>query len=165
MITDASYTKSKSFSADSTSKSYLLDGSIDAHITRKLSGSLNYGLLHTTSGGSSTDSKNALLIFNYRPGRFINFSSNFRVLDSDGIVTVSEGLFADWIPLPAVRVNLNYLHSNSDASPSRSDSFSSYMIWYFAKAADLRFTYTYTERVDISRTNTYSYNTYVNWRF
>jgi len=164
MVTDAAYTKSESLSADTTSRSYLLDGSIDANITRKLSGSINYGLLNTT-GDSSGSSKNALLIFNYRPGRFINLSSNFRVLDSDGIVTTSEGFLADWIPLPALRVNVNYVHSDSDASPSRSDSFSGYLVWYIAKAADLRFSYNYTERVDSIRTNSYSYNTYLNCRF
>jgi len=165
MVTDAAYTKSEALSANTTSESYQLDGSIDANITRKLSGSINYGLLHTISGGSSSDSKNALLIFSYRPGRFINLSSNFRVLDSDGIVTTSEGFLADWIPLPALRLNLNYLHTNSDASPSRSDTFSSYLVWYIAKSADLRFTYNYTEKVDSSRTNSYGYNTFLNYRF
>lgn len=165
MINDASYTKSKSISADTTSESYIFDGSIDANITRRLSGSMNYGFLHTKSGGSSSDSKNAFLIINYRPGRFINISGNARVLDSAGVVTTSTGVITDWIPLPAFRVNINYVHTNSDASPSRSDSFTSYLVWYIAKSADLRFTYNFTERVDRSRTNSYSYNYYLNWRF
>jgi len=126
---------------------------------------MNYGLSHTSSSGTSTDSNNASLVFNYRPARLINVSSNFTIQDTDGIMTTSEGLFADWIPLPSLRINLNYNHTNSDASPSRSDSFSSYLVWYITKFADLRFTYTYLETVDIDRTNSYGYNTFLNCRF
>ena len=165
MINDASYARSKSLTANSTSESYVFNGSIDASITRRLSSNMNYGFLHTTSNGTSSDSKNASLIVSYRPGRFINLSGNARVLDTDGIVTTATGVITDWIPLPALRVNMNYTHTTSDASPSRSDSFSSFLVWYIAKSADLRFTYAFTERVDSSKTNTHAYNTYINWRF
>jgi hypothetical protein len=165
MITDAGFSKSDSLSNNITSETYLLDGSINANLNRKMSGSINYGFSHTSSSGTSTDSKNALLIFNYRPARLVNLSSNFRILDTDGILTTSEGLFADWIPLPALRINLNYVYTDSDASPSRSESFSSYLVWYITKFADLRFTYTYSETVDIDRTNSYGYNTFLNCRF
>ncbi len=165
MITDAGYNKSDSLKNNTTSETYLLDGSINANLNRKLSGSMNYGVSHTSSSGTSTDSKNASFTFNYRPARLINVSGNFRIQDTEGIITTSEGLFADWIPLPALRINLNYNHTNSDASPSRSDFLSSYLIWYITKFADLRFTYTYSETVDIERTNSYSYNTYLNCRF
>ncbi len=165
MITDAAFNTSESLTNKTTSDTYQLDGSINANLNRKLSGSLNYGLSHTTSDGTSSDAKNASLIVNYRPARLINFSGNFRVVDADGIMTTSEGLLADWIPLPAIRINLNYVHTDSDASPSRRDSFSGYLVWYVAKFADLRFTYSYTETVDIDRTNTHGYNTYLNCRF
>jgi hypothetical protein len=165
MITDAGFSKSDSLTNNTTAETYLLDGSINANLNRKLSGSMNYGLSHTSSSGTSSDSKNASLTFSYRPARLINVSSNFRILDTDGIMTTSEGLFADWIPLPTLRINLNYNHTNSDASPSRSDTFSSYLIWYITKFADLRFTYTYSETVDIDRTNSHGYNSFLNCRF
>jgi hypothetical protein len=165
MITDAGYTRSNSLTNNTTSDSYLFDGSINAKLNRKLSGSMSYGFLHTSSGTTSRDSVNSLLTVSYRPARLINLSGNFRFQDTDGITTTSERLLVDWIPLPVVRMNFNYVHSNSDASPSRSDTFSSYMIWHITKFADVRFTYTYTRTVDIDTTKTYGYNTYVNCRF
>ena len=165
MITDAGFSKSDSLRNNTTSETYLLDGSINANLNRNLSGNMNYGISHTSSSGTSSDSKNATFTFSYRPARLINVSFNFSILDTDGIMTTSEGLLADWIPLPSLRVNLNYNHTNSDASPSRSDSFSSYLIWYITKFADLRFTYTYSETVDIDRTTSHGYNTFLNCRF
>ncbi len=165
MINDAGFTRSESLNSNITTKSYLFDGSINANLNRKLSGSINYGFLHSSSNGATSDSINTLLTLNYRPARLINVSANIRFQDTDGLTTTSEGLLVDWIPLPAVRINFNYIHTNSDASPSRSDTFSSYMTWHITKFADLRFTYTFTETVDIDRTNSHGYNTYLNCRF
>ncbi len=60
--------------------------------------------------------------------------------------TTSEGILVDWLPVPALRLNLNYVHSDSDAEsePSVRDLLSAYFIWYITKFLDLQVTYSYT---------------------
>ncbi|MBI5407781.1 MAG: hypothetical protein HZA14_00280 [Nitrospirae bacterium] len=165
MITDLGYTQAESFTADTNSSTYTINGTVDARITRKITGTLNYGLNRTSSTGSSSSSKNALMLVNYQPGRFVNLSANVNVLDSSGDKTISEGLLADWLLLPSVRLNLNYQHVNSGAAQSTSDSVSGYAIWYIAKFADVRFSYSYTLEKEETRTNSYNFNTNLNCRF
>ncbi len=165
MITDAGYTQSKSFTNDITSSSYTLHGTIDAIITRKLSGNLNYGFTRASSNDTSSDSKDALVRIDYRPGRLVNISVNFNISDSDESRTTSEGFLIDWLPLPAIRLNLNYQHSDSEPGPSTSDILSGYGIWYITKFADVRLSYGYTRSEEESVIEGYNFGTNLNCRF
>jgi hypothetical protein len=165
MVTDVSYTRSKSFISGTTTATRQLNGSIDANVTRKLYATMNYGLSWTESDDASSRSHDVNTIITYRPGRFISISGNLNANDADGKITTTEGLVVDWFPYRAIRLNLNYQHSNSDTSPSESDILSGYTIWYITKFADLRLTYGYTRQADINKTEIYSFNSILNCRF
>ena len=188
MINDVSYTRTKSYETDETTKSTQINGNIDAVLTRELSGTLNYGFQWVSIEGTSTDSKDATAILTYRPGKFINISGTLSVFDFDGDKTsdrtITEGVQVDWLPLPAIRLNTNYQHSDTDRDTEsvltlpgigpvsvkesvsgRTDSLSGYVIWYITKFADLRFTYTYTEQKEDTRRRLYNFITELNCRF
>ncbi len=165
MITDLGYIKSKSFVNDETTTIRQITGNIDAILTRELSGALNYGFHWTNTGDESSDSKDGSVIMTYRPGKFININGNLSASDSDGDLTVSEGIQIDWLPLPAVRVNTGYQHSDSDPGSVKTDTLSGYVIWYLTKFADVRFSYGYTVQDAETETETYNFITDLNCRF
>jgi hypothetical protein len=166
MVTDVGYTNSKSHITDIKSDTTSIRGSIDAYLTPKLYGSLIYGFSRTSSSdNTSADTTEGQTIITYRPGRFINITGTLRAMDVDGDLTTSEGILVDWLPLPALRLNLNYLHSNSDIEPTMSDLISTYLIWYITKFLDLQITYSYTreEREQVDKIHSIGAN--LNCRF
>jgi hypothetical protein len=166
MVTDIGYTRSHSLINETSSSSTHLSGSIDAVLTRKLTGMINYSFIwNSSSDGSSSDTKEGSTIITYRPGQFINITSTLSASSSDGDVTTTEGILIDWLPLKVIRLNMSYHHSDSDTEPTRSDSLSSYAIWYITKFADVRFTYSYTVQVRDEKTKNYNFNTSLNCRF
>jgi len=165
MINDLGYTESKSYTSDTTSDSYSLTGSLDADITKKLSGILNYGYYRTLSGDESSTTKDLLTSISYQPGRYTSISANFSISDNDGDQTVTEGVLFDWLPLRVFRLNLSYQHSDVEPGPSKNDTINGYAIWYITKFADLRFAYGYTQRKEEVETESYSYNSNLNCRF
>jgi hypothetical protein len=165
MITDVGYTRLKSFTTETKSTSYYLNGLIDAQFTRRLTGNLTYSLNWSSSNGVSSKSKNGTLIVTYRPGRFINLSSNLTVTDEDGDTSTSEGFLIDWLPLPVIRLNVNYQHSRSQPGPSTTDSFNGYGMWYITKFAYVHLSYGYTREVKEKKTESYSFITNLNCRF
>ncbi len=170
MVTDMFFTRSKSYITDSISNTSSIRGSINATLTQKLYGSLLYGLSWTSTDNTSSTSSHTAegqTIITYRPGRFINITGNLRVMNMDDGTTTSEGFLIDWLPLPAIRLNLNYLHSNSDAEsePSVRDLLSAYFIWYITKFLDLQVTYSYTREERETDTKNYTLGANLNARF
>jgi len=166
MVTDVGHTKSKSHVNDIKSDTTSIRGSIDAYLTQKLYGSLIYGFSRTSSSdNTSADTTEGQTIITYRPGRFINITGTLRAIDVDGDTTTSEGILIDWLPLPALRLNLNYLHINSDTEPTMSDLLSTYLIWYITKFLDLQITYSYTREEREQVDKIYSIGANLNCRF
>ncbi|NWF52054.1 MAG: hypothetical protein HXY47_03125 [Nitrospirae bacterium] len=166
MVTDMGYTRSKSYTLDTKSDTTSIRGSIDANLTQKLYASLIYGFSRTSSSdNTSIDTTEGQTIITYRPGRFINITGTLRAMDIDGDTTTSEGILIDWLPLPTLRLNLNYLHSNSEIEPTMSDILSTYLIWYITKFLDLQITYSYTreEREQVEKIHSVGAN--LNCRF
>ncbi len=164
MITDIGYTQSRSYTTDIKSSTRSITGALDAPLTTKLYGSLTYGFSWSSSDDSSFSSKDGSVILTYRPGRFINLSGSFRISAADGSRTTSEGFLVDWLPLPAIRLNLNYQHSASKPE-STVDSLSGYGIWYITKFIDLRLTYSYTRDTNENKSETYTYGGNLTCRF
>ncbi len=94
------------------------------------------------------------MIITYRPGKFFSVSGNFGVSGTDSETTSLEGVLIDWLFLPAVRMNMNYQHTNKEQE--RMDSFSGYVIWYITKFLDLQFTYGYLRDVKETKNEIYS---------
>ncbi len=169
MVTDIGYSRSNDLAEDTTTSLSSINGSLDARITRKMSGTLNYGYSTATSGVDSTHSKIFLTSLNYQAGRFINFQGNFDYTNSAGNEDISESLGIDWLPLPKLRMNFNYRHSSSDGGVFKkmTDSVSGYGQIYITRFADLRVSYTYsqTDNGETSELATQSIRTNLNCRF
>jgi len=165
MITDIIYTNAYSFDNEAASTTQQINGTLDALLTRKLSGTFTYHISRTVSDGTASDSKDGAVFITYRPGKLINFSGNFKITDSDGDTSTAEGLLLDWLPLPAVRLNANYQHSDSEPGPVRTDTINGYVIWYVTKFADVRFINSYSKQVDNKETEYYSMSASLNCRF
>jgi hypothetical protein len=169
MVTDVVYTRSKLYETDTLSNTTSIRGSINATLTQKLYSSLAYGLSWISEeNDSSTSSQTAegQAIVTYRPGRFINVTGNLMVQSMDEGTTTSEGILVDWLPVPALRLNLNYMHSDSDAEsePSARDLVSAYFIWYITKFLDLQVTYSYTHEKRDTELKNYTLGANLNWR-
>lgn len=165
MVTDVGYTRLKSFITETMSSSYYINGLIDARFTQRLTGNFTYDFNWSSSDDISSYSKNGIAILTYQPGRFINLSGNFTLRDEDGDISTSEGFLMDWLPLPAIRLNINYQHTRSKPGPSISDSFNGYGIWYITKFANLYFSYGYTREVREKEMESYNFITNLNCRF
>ncbi|MBI5055085.1 MAG: hypothetical protein HZB61_00515 [Nitrospirae bacterium] len=165
MITDLGYNQTDTISTNTTTSTYSINGTVDARVTRQVSSILNYNLSRITSDDNTTDSKNALIIVNYQPGRSINISGNVNYFGSEESKTTSEGLSVDWLPLPAIRLNMNYLHSNTDPKTSKTDSINGYGIWYITKFADVRLSSGYSKTIEDIKTENYNFNANLNVRF
>jgi hypothetical protein len=165
MITDIGYTQSKTYATDTQSSTRSIRGTLDAPLTKKLYGSLTYGFSWTSSDGSSSSSKDGSMTVTYRPGQFINLSGSFRVSDADGDTSASEGLSMDWLPLPAIRLNLSYQHSSTEPGPSISDLLSGYGIWYITKFMEVQLTYNYNREANEKKTEGYSLGGNLTCRF
>ncbi|NOZ24844.1 MAG: hypothetical protein GXO94_01970 [Nitrospirae bacterium] len=165
MITDIGYTETESFTGGVNLTSRFIRGSLDAFLTRKLTGNIIYGFTRQSSDNSSSDSKEGSTIITYRPGRFINISGSFRVSDTNGNTSTSEGLLIDWLPVPAFKLNLNYQHARTGPGAYTDNSLSGYGLWYITRFIDLRFTYNYTQSVRETETETYTVGANLNCRF
>jgi hypothetical protein len=172
MITDIGYTQSKSYTEDTQSSTISINGTLDAHLTKKLYGSLIYGFSRTSSDGSSANSdgssassKSGSMIITYRPGQFINLSGSFQISDTDGDTSASEGLSMDWLLLPAIRLNLSYHHSSTEPGPSVSDSLNGYGIWYITKFMEVQLTYNYKHEANEKKTESYNFGGNLTCRF
>jgi len=180
MITDLGYTQSKTYpvslqpsAADDTqpaatsateSSTRYIRGTLDARLTPKLSGNLTYGF-SWTSGSTSSSSKDGGVALTYRPGQFINFSGTFRISDAGGSKSTTEGFLVDWLPLPVIRLNLNYQHSSTEPESATTDSLGGYAIWYITKFIDVQLTSTYTRNANEKKTETYSFGGNLTCRF
>ena len=176
MITDIGYTQSKTYAtstqtttttdtqSSSTTDSRYIRGTLDARLTQKLSGNLTYGF-SWTSGSTSSSSKEGGAALTYRPGQFINFSGTFRISDADGNTSTTEGFLVDWLPLPVIRLNLNYQHSSTEPESATTDSLGGYAIWYITKFLDVQLTSAYTRSMNEKKTETYSFGGNLTCRF
>ena len=165
MITDIIYTRSHSYENEITSTTQQINGTLDAILTRRVSGTFTYHINWTDSDDTSSDYKDASVYITYRPGRLINLTGNFTIRDAEGDTSTSEGMLLDWLPLPAIRLNVNYQHSNIEPESIRTDTLNGYVIWYLTKFADVRFTNNYTKQVEDTKMENYSMNAILNCRF
>ena len=180
MITDVGYTQSKTYavsiqpSASATtqplattatdSSTKYISGTLDARLSPKLSGNLIYAL-SWTSGTTSVSSREGGAVVTYWPGRFINFSGTFRISDSGDNRSTLEGILMDWLLVPAIRLNLNYQHGNTESPSTTNDSVSGYVMWYITKFMDLQLTYSYTRNKADIKTETYNMGGNLTCRF
>ena len=165
MITDIVYTRSHSFVSEADSSTQQINGTLDALLTRKLSGTITYHFGRTLSDGTPSDSREGSVFLTYRPGKLINIMGNFKITDSEGETSTSEGILFDWLPLPAIRLNANYQHSDSEPGPVKIDTINGYVIWYVTKFADVRLINSYSQQVDEKKTENYSTSASLNCRF
>jgi hypothetical protein len=165
MITDVIYTRSHSFVSETDSSSQQLNGTLDALLTHKVSGTLTYHYSRSVSEGTPSDSKEASAFITYRTGKLLNITGNFKINDSDGETSTAEGILLDWLPLPAVRLNSNYQHIDSEPGPIRADTLNSYVIWYITKFANVRLINNYSRQVDDKEMENFSMSASLNCRF
>jgi hypothetical protein len=167
MITDIGYTQSKSYTDTDGNESSTISirGTLDARLTKKLYGTLTYGFSWASSDGSSSSSKDGSMAITYRPGQFINLSGSFNVSDSEGVINASEGLSINWLPLPAIRLNLSYQHGSTESGASTSNSVSGYGIWYITKFMEVQLTYNYANGANGETTESHNFAGNLTCRF
>jgi hypothetical protein len=176
MITDIGYTRTRTYALDEqlsgiaasvkgfTSTVQYIRGTLDAHLTNKLSANLTYGISNT-SGSASSHSKDGNLILTYRPGRFLSVSGTLKVTDTDGDTDSLEGILIDWLFLPAVRINANYQHSIMESGSRTTNIFSGYLLWYITKFMELQLNYNYTHENEEIKREIYNFGGNVTCRF
>ncbi len=165
MITDIGFAQSTTHTTNTQSSTRYIKGSLDATLTPKLFGTLNYGFTNTSTGSTTTNTQEGGTVITYRPGRFVNVSGTFRISDADGNKSTTEGFLVDWLPLPVIRLNLNYQHSSTEPESATTDSLGGYAIWYITKFIDVQLTSTYTRNANEKKTETYSLGGNLNCRF
>jgi hypothetical protein len=167
MIVDVGYTQAKTYTmAESSatlatenteSSTRYIRGSIDARLTPKLYTAIAYGFSSSTSGSTSSSSNDGSLIITYRPGRFVNITGFFNVADTGGDTSTGGGFLIDWLVLPAIRLNLNYQHRNTEPGSTTTDSISTYAMWYITKFLDVQVTYSYMRKMNDKKSETHNF--------
>jgi hypothetical protein len=166
MVTDLGYTHSDSFTNNTATSNYVMNGSFDTLLTAKLSTDFRYGFSWTSPKGESLrKSKDGAVLITYRPGRFINLTGSFSISDSNSDITISEGLLMDWLPLPAIRLNVSYKHIRSEPGPSTDDSFSGFGTWHITKFMNAQLTYSYTKSREVKTSENHNLSTNLSLRF
>ncbi len=165
MMTDIGLEQTKNLTDGTTSSSQYIRGTIDAPLTPKLFTNFTYGLSNTKSAGTKTTTKEGGTIISYRPSRLVNLAGTFRISDTDGNAATTESLMIDWLPLPVVKLNLNYQHTQTSPGPSISDTLGSYTIWYITKFLDLQLSYSYTQSETDKKSKSYNLGLNLNCRF
>lgn len=165
MITDLGYTRSQSHANDTTTSSRSINGTIDALLTKQLAGNINYSYSWSTSAGSSSRASDNSATVSYRPGRFINISGTLNVSDSNEASSTSEGIMLDWLPVPVIRVNVNFQHTDSEPGPETTDSANGFVTWYITKFASLRTSYGYSRTIQEIKSENINWRTSINCRF
>ncbi|MEW6585594.1 MAG: hypothetical protein AB1442_08280, partial [Nitrospirota bacterium] len=174
MITDAGYTNTKTYpvrlpSSDSATEklrnsTWYIRGTLDARLTLKVTANLTYGLSFL-SGDTSGHSHDGTFIITYRPGRFISLSGTFHMIDSDEESLTSQGALADWLIVPAVRINLHYEHSHEKPETTDTHTVGGYVLWYITKFLDFQFTYDYSRSENDIKTETFNLGGNLTCRF
>jgi hypothetical protein len=165
MVNDFGYTQSESFESDTETDSHFASGTIDATITRRMTGTLTYRYNRSSSEGGTSTLKEALMILNYNPGRFVNITGRSGISRLEGEETTIQAIGIDWLPVPVVRLNFNYAHRESDTDDSKSDTISSSATWYVKKFIDIRTTYNYSVQEQDTKRKNYNLSTTLNCRF
>ena len=169
MVTDIGFSRSKDLADDTTTSVSSINGTLDARITRKMTGTLKYGYSVTTTESDTSTSNDFSTSLNYQAGRFINFSGNFDYTNSAGKKDISESIGVDWLPLPKIRLSADYQHGDSDGETytTTTDSLSAYGTIYITRFANIRFSYAYTltDRGGTSEEANHIINTNLNCRF
>lgn len=168
MVTDVGFSSSDDLAAGTSTTLSSINGSLDADITRKMSGTLNYGYITTKTEGDSSVSRDLSASINYQAGRFFNVSGNFDYSNSIGNEDISESIGLDWLPLPRLRLNADFQHSTSDGESYKTitDSASGYGTIYVTRFANLRFSYSYSKtEYEMTERENHSINTNLNCRF
>ncbi len=158
MVNDIGYTESKSYTNDTETSSRFITGSIHAIFTKKLSGNINYGFNWISSESTSSDSQEGKLQLTYRPGRFVNISGSYKILNTDSNITLTREFLMDWLPLPAIRLNLDYKNTYTELDSSTADTISSYLIWYITKFINAQLTYSYTLEKNDTKTEIHTFS-------
>ncbi len=164
MVNDISYTNAESFISETEFTTYTLNGNINARFTRRFSSRLGYVFTENTTEGISRRTMSGDLRMTYRPFRFINITSRFKITEDDGDITHSEDLYINWRPLPAVSMNVRYRHKDP-AGPSSSDSISTTWKWHITKFMSSQFRYSYSQTTQDNKTEKHNLNANLNVRF
>ena len=166
MVTDMEYTNTTDLENETDSSDYSINGTINAVITKKLTTDIRYGFdRRTSSDDRSSTSKSGSTVITYWPGRFINVSGNLELAESDGYLTTTKGFFIDWLPLPTIRLNVNYRNIHTEAGPSDRDSFSMFSVWRVAKSVTVQVTYSFNKKTDEQEIADNNFNVNVSGRF
>ncbi len=166
MVTDMEYSRSKNLIKKTDSSIYTINGSLNAVLTQKLSTDFRYGFDdRTSSNGRSSRSKNGSVVITYWPGRFFNVTGTFDVADTNGNLTTTKGFLMDWLPLPAIRLNLNYRNIHSEPGLSDSDSFSVFGAWRVTKSTNIQFTYSFNKKTEKQEIADNNFNVNLSSRF
>jgi hypothetical protein len=170
MITDVSYTESENFVTEANpgegkSDAFSISGTIDSSLRKNLFVTLQYNFRWSSSDDVSVNSQEGTTKIIYRPGRFTNISANFSISSSEGNTSTSEGFTISWLPLPAIRTNISYQHSDTEPGPLKTDRFSSNVVWKITKFMTAEFNYNYSKRTEETEKEQHAVTAKLNCRF
>lgn len=144
MGNDFGYGRSKDHINETKSSSKNIRGTFDFLFTKDLTASMTYNIDWAKSEDSSSKTRGTSANITYRPGRFINLTGTFSISqDNEKNESISEGLFISWLPLPVIRISLQYTHKETDPGSKMDDTFDTNIGWYITKFLNLQLTYNF----------------------
>lgn len=146
LLQEVGYTNTKSHTTGSESDSQNIKGFLDFVFTKNLFANLGYDIVWASADGERTRTWKGISNITYRPGRFINITGTFDIAsDANKNMSTSEGIRVDWLPLPVIRLSVDYKHSKAEPGPSTSHTLNNRLTWYFQKFMNIQFTYDYSK--------------------
>ncbi|MFH1147938.1 MAG: hypothetical protein V1736_09565 [Pseudomonadota bacterium] len=141
MITDVNYTNSKTYATDSIGdtgsiNTISVNGSINAVVTRRLNGILNYTFAWP-SAGEDTNQQTIVLV--YHPGPLLNLMASYQFADTGGGRIFQQNYTVDWLPVPVLNMNLTL--QDLESGDTETQSVALQTRWQINRHFDLQFNY------------------------
>jgi hypothetical protein len=165
MVTDMGYGTKESFTADTITDTYFINGNLNAKITDRLSGNLIYGIDWNTTDGETIKSDVWDVYLTYQPGKRISFSGNFQTATTESSQTTRQQIFIDWIPVRSVRLSGNYQHRESKPGPVINDQAYAAVNWTINRYLAFNYSLNYTADRNSMEEETYRFNAVIRGRF
>jgi hypothetical protein len=161
MITDYQYLKHKNENTGADTTSQTLSGNIDTRITNTLFAYINYGVSQDEDVSQTIKTKQASVNVTYRPARFFNVNSNFRVTKGDLVSSKAAAVSVNWLALPVLRVSVGYSHNSDDIADSTIDTVGGTALLNLSRRINLRVSASHSETRDdegTTESNTITFN-------
>ncbi len=160
VITDLTYSSSESYLTDTEADTLSLNGTVNATLTRSLSGTFIYGFTWPSPGVASNQ-QNFVLV--YHPSSLLSLMGSFQTAYTGTEHIFTQSYSVDWLPFPVLNLNMSIQEARS--GDTKTQSLSGQGRWQINRHMDFQLNYSLSNVSALSEAITQSISFYLSARF